>query len=108
MKRPPCEIKVRYVLPAVRAALVSVLEREFGLSVYQIAKILGVTPAAICNYKSYRRSSRRVYEELLSREEYMTELRKWARKLVDGDVDAGDALCVLCRRIYIDLEKATQ
>lgn len=107
MKKPLCELKVRYMLPAIRTALVAILEKEFGLSIYQIAKVLGVTPAAICNYKSRRRSSKKVYEELLSREDYVAELRRWAKKLVEGSVDAGDALCILCRRIYVDLEEAT-
>lgn len=105
MRKPPCEVKVRYVLPAIRTALVTILEREMGLSVYQIAKVLGVTPAAVCNYRSSRRSSRRVYEEIMRSEEYVAELRRWARRLVEGSVDPGDALCVLCRRTPVDVDE---
>ncbi len=105
LRKPPCEVKVKYVLPAIRTALVTILERDLGLSTYQIAKVLGVTPAAVCNYRSSRRSSKKVYEELMSNEEYAAELRKWARKLVEGSVDPGDALCVLCRRTPVGLEE---
>lgn len=105
MRKPPCEFKVKYVLPAIRTALVILLEKDMGLSVYQIAKVLGITPAAVCNYKSSRRSSRKIYEEIMNNEDYAAELRRWAKKLVEGSVDPGDALCVLCRRIPLEVEE---
>lgn len=105
MRKPPCELRVKYVLPAIRTALVILLEEDMGLSAYQIAKVLGITPAAVCNYKSSRRSSRKIYEGLMDNEDYVDELRRWAKKIVEGSVDPGDALCVLCRRIPVDVEE---
>lgn len=104
VRKPPCEVKVRYLFPAIRMALATLIEREVGLSAYQVAKVLGVTPAAVCNYRSMRRSSRRIYEELMKDEGYVAELRRWARRLVEGSVDPGDVMCVLCRRAPASVE----
>ncbi len=104
MRRAPCETRFKYLLPALRMALAMVLEEEMGLSVYRIAKILGITPAAVCNYKHSRRSNRRVYNELMKDEGYVAVLRAWARRLAEGDVDPGVALCELCRRAPINFE----
>lgn len=106
MRKPPCEVRVRYVLPAVRTALYTILERDFGLSLYQIAKTLGVTPAAISNYKSQRRSSKRIYEEIMNREDYLIKLREYAKKLVEGSIEPGEALCSLCGEFSENLEKS--
>jgi len=97
--RPPCEYRVKYVLPAIRAALATVLERDLGLSPYRVAKILGVTPAAICNYRSRRRSSARLLEEILSREDMVSEVQSVALKLASGTLDLEEAMCSLCRKL---------
>ena len=99
MGRPPCEYRVKYVLPAIRAAVATVLERDFGLSPYRVAKILGVTPAAICNYRSKRRSSSRLLEEILSRDDVIGEVQSIASKLASGTVDPEEAMCSLCRKL---------
>lgn len=105
MRKAPCEVRYRYVLPALRMALVSILEGELGLSTYKVAKILGVTPAAVCNYKHSRRSSRRVYEELMKNEGYVAALREWARRLAEGSAEPSAALCELCQRAPVNLER---
>jgi len=97
--KPPCEYRVKYVLPAIRAAVATVLERDFGLSPYRVAKVLGITPAAICNYRSSRRSSARLLEEILSRDDVVGEVRSVASKLVLGTLDPEEAMCSLCRRL---------
>jgi predicted transcriptional regulator len=97
--KPPCEYRVRYLLPAIRAAVATVLERDFSLSPYRVAKILGITPAAICNYRFKRRSSARLLEEMLSRDDIVGEIRSIASKLVSGTVDPEEAMCSLCRKL---------
>jgi predicted transcriptional regulator len=97
--KPPCEYRVKYVLPAIRAAVATVLERDFGLSPYRVAKVLGITPAAICNYRSLRRSSARLLEEILSRDDIVGEVRSVASKLVSGTLDPEEAMCSLCRKL---------
>ncbi len=107
MGKPPCEYRVKYVLPAIRAAIATVLERDFGLSPYRVAKVLGITPAAICNYRSLRRSSSRLLEEILSRDDVVGEVRSVASKLVSGTLDPEEAMCFLCRKLADSLAVST-
>ncbi len=104
MRKPPCEVRMRYVLPALRMALATILEGEMGLSSYRVAKILGITPAALSNYKYSRRSDRRMYDMIMKDESYVALLRTWAKRLVEGEADPGSAICTLCQRAPVDIE----
>ncbi len=54
--RPRCEIIVQYVLPVIRAEM-AVRMKEEGISQAQIARILGVTPAAVNQYVKSKRGT---------------------------------------------------
>ncbi|MFX1404356.1 MAG: thiamine-phosphate synthase family protein, partial [Promethearchaeota archaeon] len=45
--RPPCEIMVNQVLPALRALISHHLIEDFGFTQTQIAKVLGITQASV-------------------------------------------------------------
>lgn len=55
--RPPCEIMVQKVLPAIRVEIARLLMQEYGLQQQDIAKRLGVSKAAISQYVSSKRGA---------------------------------------------------
>jgi len=54
--RPRCEIIVQHVLPVIRAEMALRMKGE-GISQAQIARILGVTPAAVNQYVKSKRGT---------------------------------------------------
>ena len=99
MKRPPCEWRVKELIPMLRASLAIILIKEYGYSIYQTSKVLGVTPAAISNYLTAKRSKETLVEKILSDEKMAEVLRKYAKKLIESELEAGDVLCILCRKL---------
>lgn len=63
----PQEIEVWYVLPAIRRALALELIHE-GLPQKKIAQSLGVTEAAISQYKKEKRAHQVIFNELITAE----------------------------------------
>ncbi|OYT51994.1 MAG: hypothetical protein B6U73_00745 [Desulfurococcales archaeon ex4484_204] len=99
MKKPPCEWKVKELVPLLRAVLAYIMIRERGMSIYQTSKVLGVTPAAISNYLSAKRSKIELVNEFISNEELHSEFSKWVEKLLAEEIEAGEVLCLLCRKV---------
>lgn len=62
--KPPCEIVVKKVLPAIRALLVKDLIDRYNLSQKQAAQGLGVTQAAVSQYLSSIRGDEKLEREL--------------------------------------------
>ncbi len=97
----PCEVAVRKYVPSIRAAIAIVLVRDYGLSIYRAAKILGLTPAAISNYILGRRGSS--YTDIILRDEELYELlNSIARKFVSGDYDERELprqICTACVKL---------
>ncbi|ESQ20979.1 MAG: putative transcriptional regulator [uncultured Acidilobus sp. CIS] len=61
MRKPlqsPCEVAAREVMPSIRASIAYVLTTEMGLSKYEAARLLGLTPAAISNYLERKRGDK--------------------------------------------------
>jgi len=54
----PCEVAAREVMPSIRASIAYVLTTEMGLSKYEAARLLGLTPAAISNYLERKRGDK--------------------------------------------------
>ncbi|MGD0327623.1 MAG: helix-turn-helix domain-containing protein [Halobacteriota archaeon] len=96
--RPRCEIIVQYVLPAIRAEM-AVRMKEEGISQAQIARILGVTPAAVNQYvKSKRGTAGQDTEVLEVIDDYLEEYK-------DDPGALSVHLCDVCNKIKSLLEK---
>jgi hypothetical protein len=105
----PCEIAVRKYIPSVRASIAIVLVRDFGMSVYRAAKLLGLSPAAISNYMLGRRGSEFV-EAILGDDELYAKVQEIAKAFLRGDMDrreAAKSLCKICVRLREKLETET-
>ncbi len=99
VKKPPCETIVKELLPLLRACLANILIKEYDYSIYQASKVLGVTPAAISNYLTARRSDERLITTFLQDDKLYPLIKKYAKELVNNELDVGDVLCILCRKI---------
>ncbi|MCD6323746.1 MAG: hypothetical protein J7L55_01385 [Desulfurococcales archaeon] len=102
MKRPPCEVIVKELMPLLRACLARILINDYGYSIYQASKLLGVTPAAISNYLTAKRADERLVKAVLEDEKFSKLMRSYAESLVNREMEAGDVLCILCRKITSD------
>lgn len=79
----PCEVAVKKILPTIRALTAYILVKEYGLSIYSTAKLMGITPAAVSNYVSGRRG--RKYQQIIERDPKVREIiRRIADKLIKG------------------------
>ena len=98
-----CEIASREILPSIRACIAIIL-LEKGYSLYFVSKLMGVTPAAITNYR-YRKRGNKLSDKLLSDEEYRCKLERIANMILENrTVDSiservRQELCNLCKRI---------
>ena len=96
--RPRCEIIVQYVLPVIRAEM-AVRMKEGGISQAKIARILGVTPAAVNHYvKSKRGGTGQEADVLEVIDEYLEEFK-------DDPQALSVHLCDVCNKIKSLLEK---
>jgi len=82
-----CEKAARKVLPAIRREIVILLKRE-GKSQKEIAKCLGITPAAVTQYLKGRRA------RITLKEEEKREIEKMVRRGIKKE-----ELCRICRKI---------
>ncbi len=87
------------MIPVIRASIAKILVEKYGYSIYQASKVMGVTPAAVSNYLTMKRSKANVVREILEDEESSKLLNEFVRRIVAGELEVGEALCALCRRL---------
>ncbi|MDQ3873214.1 MAG: transcriptional regulator [Thermoproteota archaeon] len=68
----PSEIEAKSLIPAVRAILAKKLIKEYSLKEEDVAKVLGITQAAVSNYVRRTRGD----IELISKLESVTEIMR--------------------------------
>ena len=73
----PQEIEVRYILPAIRRELASVLTKEQKLSQKEAAEIMGLTEAAISQYRHSKQA-----KEIVFTDDILAEIRKSANNIL--------------------------
>jgi len=73
----PQEIEIRYILPAIRRELAKTLIEEHNLSQKEVAKILGLTEAAISQYQHSKRASQVVFSGNI-----ISEVKSSAKKIL--------------------------
>lgn len=96
--RPPCELVVRYVLPAVRSLVARELVEKYHLSQMTVADKLGTTQAAISFYLNSKRGDK-IMKQLVT----IPTIRKVAHEVAEGIAtgkffltDALTKFCELC------------
>ena len=75
----PQEIEVRYILPAIRRELARTLIKDHKLSQKEAANILGLTEAAISQYRHSKRAKEVIFSDSVA-----DEIKKSAEKILSG------------------------
>lgn len=94
--RPPCEIVVWYVIPAIRSELAKEL-LKLGMRQKQISELLDITQPAVSQYISEKRGHGLKFEP-----EIHVMIQKFAKDLVDENADQHDIIskmCEICKKI---------
>lgn len=111
--RPPCEIVVSKVLPAIRTVLVKDLIDRHGFSQKEVSEELGVTQAAVSQYLGSVRGDAEL-ERKFSNSEIFEKIRDLSDEIASGNLERSQILeefCDICetmrkkgifREIYSD------
>lgn len=96
--KPPCEMYVKYILPAIRFLIAKKLIDEHEFTQVSAAKALGTTQAAISHYMHSKRGWKWA-ERLMAIEEIKELVEKSAEKIASsrGEETEYIDICELCR-----------
>ena len=96
--RPPCEAVVKKSLPVLRSLVAKELIGKYGFSQVEVANKLGMTKAAISQYKSKKRGDKKIVTtKITSRVSAVGH--QIAKEIVErklSNVDVAPYLCKLC------------
>jgi predicted transcriptional regulator len=103
MKLLPQEVEVWYVLPAIRKEFTTIMRNQ-GFKQKDIAKVLGVTEAAISQYKNSKRAC--LVELSPSIKQEIANISLQIKQECKLDVDGNSAVeCKYYEGIYSDFQK---
>ena len=94
----PCEIISWHVLPAVRREIASYLTAEKNVSRKIVAKKLGLTEAAVCQYLKHKRGGTHKFNE-----PDLIKIKKMADIMMQSD-KGFDGMCVVCKEFDASAE----
>lgn len=97
--KTPCEVVVWYVLPTIRRELAKELVDSYGLKQSQIAKMFGVTDAAISQYLKNKRGGSSIIETSEHYDVFEDEVKESAKLLAAGKSDISAEMCRICTAI---------
>ena len=93
--RPPCEIVVRYVLPAFRSMVAKELIEKYGFTQVAAAKKLGTTQAAISYYLDAKRGGKRL-KQLESNPAIQAAITSIAEGIASDKMKPEESLAEFC------------
>lgn len=93
MKRTPCEYVIWNGLPVIRKEIAETMITNFGLNQKEAAEKLGITPAAVCQYRAKKRGHITIDDPDLQKEITLST----QRILNEPDSDLIKETCRLCR-----------
>lgn len=94
--KTPCEIVVWYVLPTIRREMARELVTVHKVKQSQVARLFGVTDAAISQYLSRKRGSNSLIEESKDYGLFMDEIRESSRRIALSESDMSIEMCRIC------------
>ena len=94
--RPPCEVIVRYILPAFRSLVAKELLENFGLTQAAAAKKLGTTQAAV-SYYFYSKRGMKYIEQLGTLPTIKFIVRESAEGIASNRISPADAISKFCK-----------
>jgi len=99
--RPPCEIIVRYILPAFRSLIAKELLEKYDLTQAAVAEKLGTSQPAI-SYYLYSKRGKKHLKQLEAIPAVQSVASKVAKEIVDeglSPIDAISRFCKLCMEL---------
>jgi predicted transcriptional regulator len=99
MNKIPCEYIVWYVLPIIRRGIAMSMLKDYGLNQNEIAKKLGISPAAVSQYKCGKRAKTNFIDK-----EICKEIKISAEKIIKngGETEISE-ICRLCKIITLKI-----
>jgi len=94
--KTPCEIVVWYVLPTIRRELAKELVDVYKMKQSQVAKMFGVTDAAISQYLKNKRGDSSIIENSDKYSVFENEIKESARLMAEGKTDISVEMCRIC------------
>ncbi|RLE66461.1 MAG: hypothetical protein DRJ38_01495 [Thermoprotei archaeon] len=101
MVRTRCELATKYVIPAVRALVASILVSKYGLTQVEAAKKMGTTQAAISYYLNSKRGFKAI-TILKKNREILKDIEDFTEAIYRENLseeELAGALCRICRKI---------
>lgn len=94
--KPPCEIVVKKILPAIRSILVKDLSKRHNLSQTKIADYLGITQPAVSQYLSSARGVSKIEGNLKETGLY-SKLRDLSDEIAEGNTKKSKIIKKYCK-----------
>lgn len=91
----PCELIVTHILPTARGALARELVTKHGMTQTQVARIFGVTSAAVSQYLKGLRGGNNLIDRSAYRDDFYAVISRMADDIADG-ADVTESLCGIC------------
>ena len=98
--KTPCELIVKTVLPTIRASMVLEMVEKHGLSQKEAAEMLGITTAAVSQYLSRKRATKRD-RDIFRSEEFDELVREASEAIVSksSEIEAMKEICRCCMKV---------
>lgn len=90
----PCEIAVKSVIPAIRAAMAKELVERYSLKQNEVAEALGISQSAVSKYTRQVRGHVIKIDDI---EEIQPLINSMINLLIDGDPRRAELLSLFCQ-----------
>jgi hypothetical protein len=94
MNKLPCETAIWEIIPIIRKEIVCCIVREHGLTQKDAAKLIGITPAAVSQYRCNKRADKEIKNPSI-----LNEIKISAEKIINNGNHISE-ICRICRLIY--------
>lgn len=91
----PCELVVTHVLPTARGAIAKELVTNHGMTQTQVARIFGVTSAAVSQYIKGMRGGNDLIDHSAWKDDFYSMIADKADEVASG-ADITETLCSVC------------
>ncbi len=92
----PCELIVTHILPTARGSLARELVKRHGMTQIQVARLFGVTSAAVSQYLKGLRGGNNLIDRSAYRDDFYRMISDSADAVAAGE-DVTEALCGICK-----------
>jgi len=95
MQQVTCEAMIWKGLPSIKKEITKCMINNFGLNQRETAMILGITPAAVCQYMSNKRGKFEITDKKI-----LIEINITAEKIIqEGETVIIPEICRICKII---------